>query len=430
MTEMSRRRLWCTLVPLLGALFGCADAPTATEGPAEADRETRSAAAVSSGAPSSSTGTVEAPGEAEKAPSDPPAGATPEGMVLVPPGIYLMGSPEGGSFEERPMHEVVMPATYVDITEVTVAEYARCVDAGACQPPRKDNPFCNPLDGERKDHPINCIPWTDADAFCRFAGKRLPTEREWEYAARGGAERRTFSWGEEPASSAIACYSHSGTCKVGSFAPGAFGLLDVSGNVWEWTASWYGPYPDELETGLFKVYRGGSWSRRFPKWLRNELRNRYRVDQSSAALGMRCVKTKTPLECPADTEPRGAGCVRVRGAPGCEPGYAWHGDACAPDASAVRSASVVVPSASGPAADADSPHPDEPAHAYDDNTHVEYVRTRTPANDGDCQRNWPDTPFAYRWDGGTFHSRNPVIAAAGCVKRDMGRTWTSACCRQ
>jgi hypothetical protein len=351
-------------------------------------------------------------------------------MVRVPAGIYLMGLRFGSSFEERPMHEVVVASFDLDETEVTMNAYAACVAAGACAPPKATNPFCNAHFEDRGEHPVNCVDFRDAEAFCAWAGKRLPTEREWEYAARGGAERRTFSWGEEPADEARACYKHpGGSCVVGSYPAGAFGLKDMNGNVWEWTSSWYGPYPDELATGQFKVYRGGSWSRRFPKWLRNELRNRYKVDEHSASLGIRCAKTVSPLTCPAEASPKDGVCVRTRGTPTCEEGTAWSGTACsafAPGAVAAGPRPSTVPAASSagdtqPAASA-SP-------ATDAGGAPAFVRSRTPQHDGDCQRNWPATPAAYRWEGGTFHSRNGPIAAAGCQKRDMGRTWTSACCR-
>src|SRR5262249_3708752 len=123
-------------------------------------------------------------------------------------------------------------------------------------------------------------------------------------------------------------------------APGAFGLYDVSGNVWEWTSSWFAPYPDEATSGTWKVYRGGSWSRRFPKWLRNQNRNRYRVDEWSAALGIRCARAKLPLACPDEASPRDDRCVRSHGEPRCEPSYAWNGSACSISASA---ASAAVP---------------------------------------------------------------------------------------
>lgn len=404
------------LFPTIGGWVIAAVLPSLLVGCEQPESPAADAPAAPTEAPSEPVGS--APAAASAAP---PEVAAPEGMVVVPAGIYLMGSPEGASFEERPMHEVIVPSLFADRTEVTHAAYLRCVEAGKCAPPKADNPFCNAHFDDHGDHPANCIRWDDAKAVCEFGGKRLPTEREWEYLARGGSERRTFSWGEAPAAPDIACYMHSGTCKVASYAAGAFGLFDVSGNVWEWTSSWYGPYPDELATGQYKAYRGGSWSRRFPKWLRNELRNRYRPEQTSAALGVRCVQTKLPLECPADTEPREDRCVRVRGEVTCEAGRRFDGKTCVVDVEAALAAHPPSGAAAGdtvPSAVA----------AGADTGEVTYTRTRTPAHDSDCQRNWPATPAAYRWDGGTFHSRNPIIASAGCVKRDMGREWTSACC--
>lgn len=390
---------------------GAATQPAATgEAPSDPSRGAESETDVAGGG----TGGDDAAG----AEAPPPAG-----MIAIPAGIYLMGSPEGASLEERPMHEVIVPALYADLTEVTHGAYRTCADAGACAPPKQDNPFCNARATDRDDHPVNCIRWDDAAAYCAFVGKRLPTEREWEYLARGGAERRSFSWGEEPASPTLACYMHTGTCKVASFPAGAFGLFDVSGNVWEWTASWYGPYPEEHATGQFRVYRGGSWSRRFPKWLRNELRNRYRPEETSAALGVRCVQTKLPLECPPQTAADGERCVRTEGDVLCEQGRRFDGETCVLDVAQALAGSpskgtTSASASAGGAAPSATQDPDAPI-----------TRSRTPEHDADCQRNWPATPAAYRWDGGTFHSRNPVIAAAGCQKRDMGRTWTSACCR-
>ena len=331
-------------------LLGCADGPSsastepapnepapnepapnepATNGPAEAG------GAKAGGAPmgSAPTGSPSVPAPALGATTEaagPAAIVAPEGMVRIPEGVFLMGSPTGGNHEERPMHEVAIAAFWLDRSEVTMRAYATCVNAGGCTAPKENNPFCNARFSDRDAHPVNCVDWNQAVAYCAFASKRLPTEREWEYAARGGAERRSFSWGEEDADPTRACYMHpNGSCPVGSFAPGAFDLLDMNGNVWEWTSSWFGSYPDELTSGRDKVYRGGSWSRRFPKWLRNELRNRYKVGEHSASLGIRCAKTIDPLVCPAQTSPQssplGGLCVRTEGVPGCEAGFAWNG---------------------------------------------------------------------------------------------------------
>src|SRR5207244_4483483 len=157
---------------------------------------------------------------------------------------------------------------------------------------------------DRGNHPINCVDLRQAAAYCAWAGKRLPSEREWEYAAKGGQDDRRFSWGEEDPTEKNSCYHHPfGSCPVGSFAAGGFGLRDMTGNVWEWTQTEFLPYPshaaiDPIVDKKQYAYRGGSWSRRFPKWLRNELRNRYQPNEWSASIGMRCAKSIAPLQCP------------------------------------------------------------------------------------------------------------------------------------
>lgn len=383
---------------------GPAPAPSAGDTSAAA-----SAAGPSPSAPASATAAAEpsasAGGDAG-APDAATAPSAPEGMLEIPAGIFLMGAtPAFGSPEERPQHEVAIGRFYLDRTEVTTGAYKKCVADGKCKPTYKTS-FCNEPHTDRDDHPINCVDWHMADAYCTAAGKRLPTEREWEYAARGGSEQRMFSWGEEEPTPERACYMHGESCPVASFAPGAFGLYDMSGNVWEWTASWFSPYPGEGAEGSHKVYRGGSWSRRFPKWLRNAVRNRYTPGEHSASLGFRCAKNAEPLVCPKEHEPKDGRCVRTSGQPWCEPGHPWDGKAC-----------------SGYDANGQKPErsPDEIAAEP-------VVKTRTPQHDADCQKNYKGKPSAYRFSGNTFHARNPMINSGGCSRRDMGRTWTSACC--
>src|SRR5262249_22284856 len=115
----------------------------------------------------------------------------------------------------------------------------------------------------RGDHPINCVDWLQADAFCKAYGKRLPTEEEWEWAARGGARGTTYPWGDEPPGKQV-CWDGEGselgkgsrqlTCAVGSHRAGdsPLGIHDLAGNVWEWTSS--------IHTAEARVYRGGGWS--------------------------------------------------------------------------------------------------------------------------------------------------------------------------
>jgi hypothetical protein len=375
-------------------------------------------------------------------------------MVKVPAGIFLMGSPAfRGNAEEQPAHEAIVPSLFVDVTEVTVRAYRQCAEKGKCKPARSGHGFCNEKRPDRDEHPVNCIDWYDARDYCAFAGKRVPTEREWEYFAGGGAAHRPYSWGSDEPSQQISCYEHPfGSCKVGSYAPGAFGLHDVSGNVWEWTASAFKPYPstdrgDEPSAALrFFVYRGGSWSRRFPKWLRTTLRNRYEPDKFHASLGVRCVQTALPLECPTETAAREGVCVRTAGTPQCEPLFAWDGKQCAltgSDGRAVRAetdqfwrgghapsddpAELGVPTAGSSAtvvAGAATAASAEPSPT----SKPTVTRSRTPQHDPDCALHWPKTPAAYLFQGGRFHDRKPLISAGGCAPRDVGTSYTSACC--
>lgn len=348
-------------------------------------------------------------------------------MLQIPAGIFLMGSRTShGSPEEHPMHEVIVAAFYLDRTELTTGAYMDCVAKGACTKPYEDHVLCNIKHvDERKDHPINCVDHHQAEKYCQYAGKRLPTEREWEYAARGGPEQRKFSWGEEDLDiEERACYHHPGTCPVASFKPGAFGLYDMSGNVWEWTGTWFGPYPEEPRTGAHRVYRGGSFSRRFPKWLQNGLRNRYLPEEHSASLGFRCAQSITPTICPPDTEAKAEQCQRTRGTPLCEPGFTWNGQNCSvPGISAAPAEHSKAQSPSENALSGESPEKPRAPKESDPVT-----RERSPKFDKDCQSNWPQKPFAYKFSGATFHARNRPLEAARCTRRDMGLTWTSACC--
>lgn len=230
-------------------------------------------------------------------------GGCPDDMVFVPGGTFLMGSPEGeGSSDEHPGHRVTLGPYCIDRTEVTVAAYRACV---SCTPAAKTvqwkdvskedvtfwSQFCNGGRDGRDLHPINCVDWSQADVYCRAVGKSLPSEAQWELAARG-IEGRTYPWGaEKPSAERVnACGSEcvalgkrlgktwksmydqddhaESTAPVGSYPAGKspYGALDMAGNVWEWTADWHGDYSKESVTdppgpakGEFRVVRGGSW---------------------------------------------------------------------------------------------------------------------------------------------------------------------------
>jgi sulfatase modifying factor 1 len=394
--------------------------------------ETATALSSSAGTSSAPTATSATP---SALPSAAPAAAPPEvvpaGMARISEGIFLMGANHAvGNPEEKPSHEAIVPAFYMDVAEVTLAQYSTCVSAGACDASHRDHRFCNSKFEGRQDHPVNCIDLFMAEKYCKSVGKRVPTEREWEYAASGGSERRRFSWGAANPTQENNCYEHpGGSCPVKSFEPGAFGLYDMTGNVWEWTASRFDPYPSdarphtiEKKGRLMFVYRGGSWSRRFPKWMRNVLRNRYEPDKYSASIGMRCMKTVDPLVCPKQTEAKDGVCVRNDGDTLCEPKYTFDGKQCIPDVAGetAKQHGTWPPkqnSASAPADSSTQPVTDV------------ITRSRTPQHDADCKRHWPKTPASYMFRGGkNYPSRKPTVSGAGCVPRDMGWSWTSACC--
>jgi formylglycine-generating enzyme required for sulfatase activity len=229
------------LLALLAAFLGCAASPAPTATPA-----------TPSGAVTS-------------APEPRAAAAGPE-TIHIDATTFSMGSDDGRR-NERPAHDVSVKAFDIDRLETTVAGYAACVTAGKCAapvpPPGKDR-FCNWGKTERAQDPINCIDWNEARIYCEFRGKRLPTEAEWELAARGTDGRR-WPWGNTPPGTRELCWhrlqGEQGTCPVGSFPDGAspYGVLDLAGNVSEWTADHLCPYstPD-CKTEDY-VGRGGSW---------------------------------------------------------------------------------------------------------------------------------------------------------------------------
>lgn len=263
--------------------------------------------------------------------STPPPPA-PEGMVLIPGGRFEMGS-DDPRFPDAPLHVVTVSPFYLDATEVTNEQFAAFVKATGYvtvaerpyEPPGVDRAalrledvepfstvFTPPRDpvelddarnwwqrkrkaswrspeGDdstiegRERHPVVHVAWQDAEAYAAWAGKRLPTEAEWEFAARGGLAKKPYAWGDEktPGGRWMANIwqgdfpsqnsredGHYRTAPVGSFAPNGFGLRDMSGNVWEWCSDWYAESyyaaspmvdPRGPTTGTHRALRGGSY---------------------------------------------------------------------------------------------------------------------------------------------------------------------------
>ncbi|HMY15865.1 MAG TPA: bifunctional serine/threonine-protein kinase/formylglycine-generating enzyme family protein [Polyangium sp.] len=214
----------------------------------------------------------------------------PENMVLIPAGSFTMGNNSAGE-TEKPAHTVIISKPFfLDRTEVTAAQYNACVAAGKCTATSIHGPgeteaiiakfsrYCTTTAASDSRKPINCVDFYQAREYCAFVGKRLPTEAEWEYAARGSDER-TFPWGNAKATCNMGNFGrHGGDCTdrgpgvvdVGSFPQSAspFGALDMAGNVWEWVADAFDPkaYSEASPQDPFVnkpndkgVMRGGSW---------------------------------------------------------------------------------------------------------------------------------------------------------------------------
>jgi formylglycine-generating enzyme required for sulfatase activity len=193
-------------------------------------------------------------------------------MVYVPEGNFTMGSTNKP--EEQPIHPVYLDAYWIDRTEVTNAMYAKCVQTGKCQPPELNKSTTHPSyygNPQYADYPVIYVNWMQAQAYCDWSGARLPTEAQWEKAERG-TDGRPYPWGNALPSKDLENYNKNvgDTTAVGSYPSGAspYGALDMAGNVWEWTADWFGstyyansPASNPLgpSTGIYRVLRGSSW---------------------------------------------------------------------------------------------------------------------------------------------------------------------------
>ena len=196
-------------------------------------------------------------------------GDEPNKMVLIPEGEFIMGS-DIRLPDEGPQHAVNLKSYYIDVYEVTNLQYQKFNNETKRRSPTHFRNRTFPRG--KADHPVTYVSWEDADAYCKWAGKRLPTDQEWEKAARG-IDGRIFPWGNEfdatKANTPLRWQrigSFGDTTPVGSFKEGVspYGVYDMSGNVWEWTASWYKAYPNnkvpsESYGERYKTLKGGSW---------------------------------------------------------------------------------------------------------------------------------------------------------------------------
>ena len=227
--------------------------------------------------------------------------------AMIPAGTFWMGV-DGlqGLDDERPRHSVTLDAYAMDVYEVTVDRYAMFLKQSGRMPPL----FWETLDlKEHGNRPVIGVDWHDADAFCRWAGKRLPTEAEWERAARGTDERR-YPWGNQTPTPEFANFgigarfSYGQTLMpVGRYEKGKspYGMYDMAGNVWEWVQDWYGidyyevsdkHNPRGPDVGQFKVLRGGAWSE-LPKYLLAYGRFKLLPQTRNSYAGFRCAQSSS-----------------------------------------------------------------------------------------------------------------------------------------
>jgi formylglycine-generating enzyme required for sulfatase activity len=239
-------------------------------------------------------------------------------LLEIPGGTFDMGCTalDGNCDpENQPAHAVTLSPYWIEATEVTVAAYKQCVDAGGCTEPGKDSP-CSYSNLLTLDHPINCVTWQQATDYCGWKGRRLPTEAEWEFAARG-TTGRPFPWGTAEASCAFAhmfqmnseqstygCDTND-TAAVGSYPDGvsAYGAFDMAGNVEEWVADWFSltwyaesPANDPIgpSEGTQRSVRGGDYYDASHFNLRTMERARANPDITAAERGFRCAADQNP----------------------------------------------------------------------------------------------------------------------------------------
>jgi len=248
-------------------------------------------------------------------------------QIYIPAGDFFMGSDdseakltvEGGrAYPEIPIHTVYLDGYWFDKFEVTNRQYSLCVDAGVCKKPNyvrsytREHYYDNP---EFANYPVLYVDWFMSQEYCKWAGRRLPNEAEWEKAARGD-DKRKYAWGNEKVDGTRANFcdincpkvhanpnyddGSADTAEVGSYPAGAsfYGIMDMSGNAWEWTTSKPRPYPydatdgrEDYDTNNERVWRGGPWSNG-EWWTRATLRYRSVPTYWYGNLGFRCAATE------------------------------------------------------------------------------------------------------------------------------------------
>uniref|UniRef100_A0A8C0QDT9 Sulfatase modifying factor 1 n=2 Tax=Canis lupus familiaris TaxID=9615 RepID=A0A8C0QDT9_CANLF len=259
----------------------------------------------------------------------------PTKMVLIPAGVFTMGTddPQIKQDGEAPARRVSIDAFYMDAYEVSNADFEKFVNSTGYLTEVAAAPWWLPVKGanwrhpegpdsttlHRPDHPVLHVSWNDAVAYCTWAGKRLPTEAEWEYSCRGGLQNRLFPWGNklQPKGQHYANIwqgefpvtntgedGFRGTAPVDAFPPNGYGLYNIVGNVWEWTSDWWTVHhsvekthnPKGPPSGKDRVKKGGSYMchKSYCYRYRCAARSQNTPDSSASNLGFRCAADRQP----------------------------------------------------------------------------------------------------------------------------------------
>ncbi len=252
-------------------------------------------------------------------------------LVYVPAGEFTMGTKAEDAFtecqkyktschfdwnkDEEPPHTVELDAFWIDQNEVTNSMYARCVGDGKCNPPSSAKILSTNRiypgyyyygNAQFENYPVIYVSWSDASNYCEWANRRLPTEAEWEKAARG-TDGQTYPWGNDAPNYGILNYDNAVgyTTEVGRYLDGAspYGALDMAGNVTEWVADWYGESyyvaspisnPRGPNAGNFRVVRGGAWVFDWDLSIRSSNRSFHQLTYHSHEIGFRCAMSILP----------------------------------------------------------------------------------------------------------------------------------------
>lgn len=230
-----------------------------------------------------------------------------DGMILVniPSGTFIMGSfSKDAYYDEIPEHEVYLDEYWIDKFEVTNNHYSICLESGYCSLP---NTIDHYLDPDNYNHPVKGIAWGQAKDYCTWAGRDLPTEAQWEKAARG-TDGRVYPWGNDEPNLELANYLSVifTTTEVGSYPKGQspYGVMDMAGNLWEWVNDWhdknyyitiknFSRNPRGPDVGEAHVFRGGAYDSS-PVVLRSSTRMSFYKDKLTNEMGFRCVLNGTP----------------------------------------------------------------------------------------------------------------------------------------